>query len=35
MLATRQKVLRRFWYATLPLAQLAQGPRPFLSLIHI
>jgi phenylpropionate dioxygenase-like ring-hydroxylating dioxygenase large terminal subunit len=29
MLATRQKVLRRFWYATLPLAQLAQGPRPF------
>ena len=29
MLTTRQKVLRRFWYATLPLAQLAQGPRPF------
>jgi phenylpropionate dioxygenase-like ring-hydroxylating dioxygenase large terminal subunit len=29
MLATRQKVLRRFWYATLPLAQLTQGPRPF------
>jgi phenylpropionate dioxygenase-like ring-hydroxylating dioxygenase large terminal subunit len=29
MLCTKQKVLRRFWYATLPLHQLADGPKPF------
>jgi phenylpropionate dioxygenase-like ring-hydroxylating dioxygenase large terminal subunit len=29
MLVTRQPVLRRFWYATLPLHQLEQGPRSF------
>jgi phenylpropionate dioxygenase-like ring-hydroxylating dioxygenase large terminal subunit len=29
MLVTRQKVLRRFWYATLPLSALADGPRAF------
>ncbi len=29
MLVTQQKVLRRFWYPTVPLAALADGPRPF------
>ena len=29
MLATRQKVLRNFWYATLATDALAQGPKPF------
>jgi phenylpropionate dioxygenase-like ring-hydroxylating dioxygenase large terminal subunit len=29
MLTTRQKTLRRFWYATLPLHDLADGPKPF------
>jgi phenylpropionate dioxygenase-like ring-hydroxylating dioxygenase large terminal subunit len=29
MLATKQKVLRRFWYATVPLAHLKDGPKPF------
>ena len=29
MLATRQPVLRRFWYATIPLDDLAAGPKPF------
>lgn len=29
MLTTRQKVLRRFWYATVPLADLSDGPKPF------
>ena len=29
MLVTRQKVLRRFWYPVMPLAHLAEGPRPF------
>ena len=29
MLATRQKVLRNFWYATLPLGKLDDGPKPF------
>ena len=29
MLVTRQKVLRRFWYATLPLTDLDAGPQPF------
>ncbi len=29
MLCTKQKVLRRFWYATLPLDKLKDGPKPF------
>ncbi len=29
MLTTRQPVLRRFWYATHRLADLADGPKPF------
>ena len=29
MLTTRQKVLRRFWYAIMPLDRLANGPQPF------
>jgi phenylpropionate dioxygenase-like ring-hydroxylating dioxygenase large terminal subunit len=29
MLATRQKVLRNFWYATLPTDALKEGPKPF------
>jgi phenylpropionate dioxygenase-like ring-hydroxylating dioxygenase large terminal subunit len=29
MLSTKQKVLRRFWYATMPLDKLADGPQPF------
>jgi phenylpropionate dioxygenase-like ring-hydroxylating dioxygenase large terminal subunit len=29
MLTTRQPVLRRFWYATARLEDLAAGPRPF------
>ena len=29
MLVTRQKVLRRFWYAIMPIAQLDAGPQPF------
>jgi hypothetical protein len=29
MLNTRQKVLRNFWYATLPADTLKQGPKPF------
>ena len=29
MLNTRQKVLRNFWYATLPTAALKDGPKPF------
>lgn len=29
MLTTKQKVLRRFWYAVMPLADLADGPKPF------
>ena len=29
MLATRQKTLRRFWYATVPTASLSDGPKPF------
>jgi phenylpropionate dioxygenase-like ring-hydroxylating dioxygenase large terminal subunit len=29
MLVTRQPVLRRFWYATRPVADLAAGPQPF------
>jgi phenylpropionate dioxygenase-like ring-hydroxylating dioxygenase large terminal subunit len=29
MLVTQQPVLRRFWYATVPISQLQEGPRPF------
>jgi phenylpropionate dioxygenase-like ring-hydroxylating dioxygenase large terminal subunit len=29
MLCTKQKVLRRFWYATLPIHKLEDGPKPF------
>jgi phenylpropionate dioxygenase-like ring-hydroxylating dioxygenase large terminal subunit len=29
MLSTKQKVLRRFWYATMPLEKLRDGPKPF------
>jgi phenylpropionate dioxygenase-like ring-hydroxylating dioxygenase large terminal subunit len=29
MLATKQKVLRRFWYATVPVTLLREGPNPF------
>jgi len=29
MLTTQQKVLRRFWYAVIPLEDLAAGPKPF------
>ena len=29
MLTTKQNVLRRFWYAVMPLDDLAAGPKPF------
>jgi phenylpropionate dioxygenase-like ring-hydroxylating dioxygenase large terminal subunit len=29
MLVTQQKVLRRFWYALMPVSMLADGPKPF------
>jgi phenylpropionate dioxygenase-like ring-hydroxylating dioxygenase large terminal subunit len=29
MLVTRQKILRRFWYAVIPLERLKDGPQPF------
>ncbi len=29
MLTTQQPVLRKFWYATVPMAQLLEGPKPF------
>jgi phenylpropionate dioxygenase-like ring-hydroxylating dioxygenase large terminal subunit len=29
MLATRQPVLRRFWYPVMPVSALVQGPQPF------
>ena len=29
MLTTRQRTLRRFWYAVMPLADLRDGPKPF------
>ena len=29
MLSTRQAVLRKFWYATVPVAALREGPGPF------
>ena len=29
MLTTKQKLLRKYWYATMPTASLASGPKPF------
>jgi len=29
MLTTKQKVLRRFWYAVIPMDDLKSGPKPF------
>ncbi|MEC5385740.1 aromatic ring-hydroxylating dioxygenase subunit alpha [Uliginosibacterium sp. H3] len=29
MLVTKQKVLRRFWYALMPMTSLDDGPKPF------
>ena len=29
MLSTKQRVLRRFWYATVPIEHLKDGPKPF------
>jgi len=29
MLNTKQPVLRRFWYAVMPLEHLKDGPKPF------
>jgi len=29
MLCTKQKVLRRFWYAIMPISRLHGGPKPF------
>ena len=29
MLVTKQPALRRFWYPVMPVAQLADGPKPF------
>ncbi|MDX3905290.1 MAG: aromatic ring-hydroxylating dioxygenase subunit alpha [Pigmentiphaga sp.] len=29
MLVTKQKILRRFWYALMPMSVLEDGPRPF------
>ena len=29
MLVTQQPVLRRFWYALMPMAHLDDGPKPF------
>ena len=29
MLTTQQKTLRRFWYATMPVSYLTEGPKPF------
>ena len=29
MLTTQQKTLRQFWYATMPVSYLAEGPKPF------
>lgn len=29
MLVTQQAVLRRFWYALMPMSQLDAGPQPF------
>ena len=29
MLTAQQKTMRRFWYATMPISHLAEGPKPF------
>ncbi|MFV0245703.1 MAG: Rieske 2Fe-2S domain-containing protein [Qingshengfaniella sp.] len=29
MLATKQNILRRFWYSVMPISDLADGPKPF------
>ena len=29
MLVTKQPILRRFWYALMPLQMLDDGPKPF------
>ena len=29
MLVTQQPVLRRFWYALMPISMLDDGPKPF------
>ena len=29
MLTTRQNVLRHYWYATMPVDHLKDGPKPF------
>ena len=29
MLVTKQKVLRKFWYAVMPISMLEEGPKPF------
>ena len=29
MLVTKQKVLRRFWYSTMRVDELKEGPKPF------
>src|SRR5450830_750107 len=29
MLVTKQKVLRKFWYAVMPISMLEDGPKPF------
>ena len=29
MLTTQQKTLRKFWYATMPVSHLTEGPKPF------
>ena len=29
MLTTQQKTLRKFWYATMPVSYLTEGPKPF------
>ena len=29
MLTTQQKVFRRFWYATMRIEDLKDGPKPF------
>ena len=29
MLSTKQPVLRRFWYAIMPMDHLKDGPKPF------
>ncbi len=29
MLTTQQKTMRKFWYATMPVSHLTEGPKPF------